>query len=426
MNEWLKKLLDVKNANKAIIAAAKADNNRALTDDEQKTFNEGLTTIENCKVQLQNEEAVKNLEAEFTTVVNNGGKPPVGDEKAKPIYNNLASQLFDVRNAATTGQISEKLQKVQNASGMGSGVGSDGGFAIQTDFAGAIFESAVKDEGILSLVDEYTVSGSANSVSWIDINESDVSENVFGGIQVYWAAEAQAVSESKPKLKEEKIELEKLMGLAFATMELDQDSTFLDGLLTKGFTTAIRRKLVGGIIDGTGIGQMTGILKGKGLLTIDKESGQTKETINHENITEMYHRVIEPRGGGYVWLVHPDAHKELEGLTKLIGTGGLPVYLPASMTGAVDTLRGLPVIATDHCSALGTAGDIILADLSDYFMPVKNQIQKDVSIHVKFDTAQNAFRFIFRANGRPKTNHLLKIKNSTKKRARYAVIANRA
>jgi len=421
---WLQKMKDAHAANQKFVALMKAEN-RALTEDEQKTFDANVSEISNCEQQLKNEKSVANVETALTTVVNTDGKPLVNGEK-KPIYNNLTSQLIDVRNAATGGGVSAKLAELQNTMGMNEGVGSDGGYAVQTDFAGMIFESAIKDDGILALVDEYVVGGASNSVSWVDIAESDVSETVFGGIVAYWAAEAQAVAKSQPVIKEEKIELEKLMGLGYATMELDQDSTFIDELYTKGFTLAIRRMMVKGVIRGTGVGQMTGILGGDGLQTVAKAGGQAKETVVWDNIVDMYHTAIEPRSGGYAWLVHPDVHPQLDKMSVVVGTGGVPVYQPASMTGSVDTLRGLPVISSDQCSALGTPGDIILADLSDYFMPVKNEVQKDVSMHVKFLTAENAFRFIFRVNGRPKTNHLLKIANSTKKRARYVTLAARA
>ena len=424
---WLQKLKNAMTANKALLATAQAEK-RALTEDEQKTFDDGLTTIENCKKQLANEENLANIDAELATVVNKGEKPVVPSSKDKPeqVYKNFSSFLIDVKNAST-GSISKKLGKLQNTLGMNEGVGSDGGFGVQPDFAGMILESAVKESGILSRVDNYQISGNANRVEWVDIDEDDISDgSVAGGVKAYWASEASTVEASQPKLKSKELKLEKLMGICYTTYELDADSNFTDQLITRSFTTAINRALESAIVSGDGIGKPTGILTGGGVVTVAKESGQDADTIVWENIRSMYHRAINPSNGKHVWLVHPDAHEQLDSLKVEVGTGGVPVYQPAAMTGAVPTLRGIPVISTDQCSALGTKGDIILADLSDYILPFKDGVQKDVSIHVQFLSAQNAFRFILRVNGRPKTTNTLKIKNSAKLRGKYITIADRA
>ena len=97
--------------------------------------------------------------------------------------------------------VSENLLKVHNAMGGNVGIGQEGGFAVQTDFAGAIMESAANAGNILPLVDSYQVTDGSNAVKWIDIDEGDVSTTVFGGVRVYWAAEAAEVAASHPKLR---------------------------------------------------------------------------------------------------------------------------------------------------------------------------------------------------------------------------------
>lgn len=421
---WLEKIKLLHAENKKILALAKEEK-RSLTEDEQKKFDTAIKNIDECKRMIDAENAVLDMDNILTAVVDNSVKPVVEIKKTKPIYKNLVEQLIDIKNAATTGIVSPKLKKIQNALGGNEGVGADGGFAIQSDFAGMILESAVKDDGILARIDEYQISSNADRVNWVDIDESDISTNVFGGIQVYWASEAHTVAKSAPKLKANELKLEKLMGFAYATMELDADSTFIDTLYTKGFTLAVRRVLTNGIVAGDGIGKPTGILAGGGLLVVPKKAAQANDTVVWENITKIYHTAIDPRNGGYAWIVHPDVHEQLDAMSVVVGTGGIPVYQPASMTGSVDTLRGIPVLTSDHCSALGDVGDIILADLSDYFLPFKGAIQKDTSIHVQFLTAETAFRFIFRVNGRPKTTSQLTIKNSSQKRGKYVTLAAR-
>jgi HK97 family phage major capsid protein len=62
-------------------------------------------------------------------------------------------------------------------------------------------------------------------------------------------------------------------------------------------------------------------------------------------------------------------------------------------------IYGRPVVETEFNAALGTAGDILLADMSEYLMWEKNAVEAASSIHVQFLTDQTAFRYIYRVDG---------------------------
>jgi HK97 family phage major capsid protein len=346
------------------------------------------------------------------------------------VFKNFAEQLKAVKNAAS-GSVDERLirlnKEFQNASGMNEGIGTEGGFAVQTDFAGMMMDSAAKAGNILPLVDQYEVSAGANSVKWVDIDETSVATTVFGGVQVYWASEAAAVNASKPKLIEKELKLEKLMGLAYATYELESDSNFISQLYSKAFSLGIQRTLEGAIIAGDGKGKPLGLLNSGAKVAVAKESGQAAATVLWENISKMYNRALnKDQISKFVWLAHPDLAEQFDFLQFPIGTGGVPVYLPAAQVGSVATLKGRSIIESDHCSALGTEGDLIFANLSDYMLIKKGGVQADTSIHVQFLAAENAFRFIFRANGMPKRNSALTIKNSSNARSNIVTLATRA
>jgi HK97 family phage major capsid protein len=232
-------------------------------------------------------------------------------------------------------------------------------------------------------------------------------------VQAYWAAEAGTVSATKPKFVEREIQLSKLMGLAYGTDELDEDVVFYSALLQDAFVTAIRRESASAIISGTGIGKPLGITVSAGTVTAAKEAGQANGTVVWENIIKMYAR--SKNKAGSVWLVHPDVHQQLDLMSFAVGTGGVPV----------PSMKGLPVIETDQCSALGTVGDIILADLNEYLWITKGDIKTDMSIHVKFEYAERAWRFVVRCNGAPMKNSPLTIKNSSNTRSSFVMLATR-
>ena len=84
-----------------------------------------------------------------------------------------------------------------------------------------------------------------------------------------------------------------------------------------------------------------------------------------------------------------------------------------------------PVLFEDSCSALGSAGDILLIDPKEYMLLRKGTAKQDWSIHVEFLTDQQCFRFVFRCNGAPKINSPMTIKNSSKTRSPFVTLAAR-
>ena len=397
-----------------------------LTEEEVKNYEEMEAEYDKNEKEITRLNALADREAKAREPVNTPAVTVVNEPMPKP-FKSLVQQLHCIKQAALGNGIDprlSKLQEIQNALGGNVGVGQEGGFAVQTDFAGMLMDSAAKAGQILPLVDSYEVTDGSNSVKWIDIDEDDVSETVFGGVRVYWAAEAAQVSASHPKLSEKELKLEKLMGFAYATYELDADSSFVNTLYNRAFALAIQRALEAAIVSGDGVGKPLGFLKSGALVTIAKETGQLKETVNWKNLSAMYHRIL--RKTDAVWLVHPDVHEQFDFLEFPVGTGGVPVYLPATQAGSLDILRGKTIVESDHCSALGTVGDANFVDLSQYMLAYKGGVDAATSIHVQFLTAENCFRFIFRANGMPKRNKALTIKNSSKQRSPYITLATRA
>lgn len=431
-------------AMKAMLDTAKAAG-RGFTDEEEKMFkaheverDSYQAKIDEKNLQNKREADLLALEAQMQAPANAIPRQTVevrevNSEKGLRLFKNFGEQLSAIKNQTVYGIRDERLNRLDNefknaAQGMNESVPSEGGFAIQTDFAGGMMDSAAKASQIVSRTDSFTVSDGSDSVKWMDIDESDISTTVFGGVQLFWDAEAATLTKSKPVLAEKSLRLEKLTGLAYVTYEMEKDSgNFVSQLLTRAFTLGIQRKLEEAIIGGNGVGRPLGIKSGAGIVEIAKETGQVADTVVWDNIVKMYARGLnKDSGSDFVWLAHPDITEQLDFLNFPIGTGGVPVYLPASQAGSVTTLKSKPVIESDFCSAVGDAGDFIFTDLSQYLLIMKGGVDIATSMHVQFLTAENAFRFIFRANGMPKRNKSITIANSSAKRSSYITLANRA
>jgi HK97 family phage major capsid protein len=346
------------------------------------------------------------------------------------VYRNLGEQLKAIRQFTLTGNMDERLLRLNKeeraASGMNEGNASEGGFALQTDFGGILMDSAVATGEILSRCDSYEVGQGSNGVRWVDIDEESISDTVFGGVQVYWANEAATVTASKPSMKERKLELEKLMGLAYATDEMMEDTNFVTDLFSRAFEAGIIRKFESAIVGGTGAGQPIGFTNATNGISITKETGQEAKTVLWNNVIKMHNRRLKKPTSNFGWVCHPDVKEQFDFMEFPLGVGGIPVYLSESKMGDISSLKGLPIIESDLCSAIGTVGDIMLIDFNDYIVIRKGGIKTATSIHVLFTTGEQAFRFTFRGNGMPKSKTALTLKNSTNTRSGIVKLATRA
>jgi len=140
-----------------------------------------------------------------------------------------------------------------------------------------------------------------------------------------------------------------------------------------------------------------------------------------------------------VWLCNQDIEPQLYQLNVKIknvagsenvgGIATLPVVFnpPGSVPGQeMGLLMGRPVIPVEYCPSLGTAGDIMLVDLSQYLMIDKGGIDAQSSIHVRFIYDEMAFRFIYRANGQPIWTSPMTPYKGTATQSPFIVLATRA
>ena len=412
LNELRQKKAEKLAAAEALLKEGKVEDAAAL-DAELDGICKQITTTENLMRRSQDNAQpldVGNPQAEVTP----NGKP----------FASLGEQLQAIVSAAKTHTADKRLLQVNNAvKGANEGVDADGGYAIQEDFAGQILETAVTTGDILSRVDSYTVGANSNAARWLMIDETDVSASVFGGVQMYWAAEGATVTASRPKFKELKLDLEKMMGFAYATDELLQDAAFMSGFFGTAFTVAANRLLEDAIICGDGEGKPAGILKSGALIETPAEAGQTANTLTTKNILSMWSRALFTGRRNAVWLIHPDLEDQLPQLML----GDKPVWMPeGGISGAqYQTILGRPVLFNDNCKAMGSVGDVILADLKQYMLLRKGSAKQDWSMHVEFLTDQHCFRMVLRCNGTPKVTAPVKLKNSVRTRSPFVTLAAR-
>lgn len=297
------------------------------------------------------------------------------------------------------------IEKASSATSVNEGDSERGGYLIPEEFRQTLLEVAIEKSNIMSRALAIPMQTTAINIPYIQ--DSDRSGGLtHGGIQFFWLDEEATKTESRPKFGKIQLRLKKCAGLCYASDEILQDSPItMEPLLTRMFTDALAFQLDWVFINGGGVGQPLGILNAPCLISQAAETGQDAGTVVYENIVKMYAR--QSNKANAIWMVNDDVFPQLASMSLAVGTGGSPVFLPAGGVSGkpYDTLLGKPLLFTEHCKGLGTLGDVVFADWTQYLVGQKagpaGGMQFASSIHLKFDSDQTAFRFVFRVDGQP-------------------------
>ena len=356
---------------------------------------------------------------------------PEKESVVKSGFNSFADFAQSIYKAGASGRnANDKLRAYEKAVGSPSlqeGDSEAGGYLIPEEFRAQLLQIAIDKTMILNRTMKIPMA--TNSISIPFVSGYDHSGGlVHGGVEFKWLDELAQKTATKPKFGKVNLKLNKCAGLCYVSDELLEDSPIsMEPLLNNAFTDALAWSLDWVFINGTGAGQPLGVMNSPCLVTVPIETGQSADTIVYENIVNMYSRLW--RTNNAVWLANKDTFPQLAQMSLAVGTGGAPVYLPANGASGTpySTLMGLPLIFTEHCRTLGDAGDIMLADWSQYLVGQKSGgVQFASSIHLKFDYDQTAYRFVYRVDGQPWWLSALTPRYGSSTLSPFVILAERA
>ncbi len=298
-----------------------------------------------------------------------------------------------------------KLAKVaQVYNSFSEGVSSDGGFLVPETLRAELMSVALETAVIRPRARVIPMETLRVPFPMID-STSNVS-SVFGGISAYWTEEAGALVESQATFGRVVLDAKKLTCFANIPNELLSDSLLsFQAFVDQVFPQAISFFEDEAFINGDGVGQPLGFTNGSAVVQVSKESGQASGTLLWENIVKMYARMLPTSLGRACWFASIDTFPQLATMALSVGTGGSAIWIgnlqqPGDAAPPVSIL-GRPVIFTEKLPQLGTAGDIMFADLGYYLIGDRQSLEASSSPHYRFQNDQTSYRFIERVDGRP-------------------------
>lgn len=242
----------------------------------------------------------------------------------------------------------------------------------------------------------------------------DHSVNIGGGFVGYWKGEESGLTEADPQVREIALEAKKLTGLVRMTNELVMDSNSEDSVI-KLVGAGIGAYRLKAWISGTGASEPLGYLNSNCLVSVTKESGQSKDTILWQNITKIMSQFYMPEFHRSIWVCNPNTIPQLLSLSQAIGLAGstiLPAVTPDKQGNM--TLLTRPIRFSEYAPTLGNLGDISLISPAMYLIGLTQDIRFDKSIHAAFTTDESLYRAICRVDGLPAWDESLTLASGQK------------
>jgi HK97 family phage major capsid protein len=293
--------------------------------------------------------------------------------------------------------------------GMSESVPSDGGFWVPGQTAAKIHAVSLENEIVMPRA--FVQPMLSNEIKIPAMAIGSHASSLMGGFTASYVAEAGTITEHNPVARSMELHAKKLVGMLRFTSELAADipggEQQIINICGKGLSWYRDRFF----LKGSGAGQPLGLLNAGCLVTVAPEAGQG-HTIVYENLTKMMGRIFAGSFSNSVWICHQSTIPQLLTLSLAVGMAGSAIPVMSQTDGKFSMLTR-PVIFTEKTEPLGTKGDILLVDLSQYVIGLRSEMRFDVSIHPLFTTDELLARLIERHDGQPLWDSALTLADGT-------------
>ena len=384
------------NAEEVAEVAALLDNMEALTE-ERDQLEERRALVErqsNLQQRIKGEPATKRV-AHTSNVRDNIENDP------KRGFAHAGEYFGAVHNAAKGGAfIDPRLMIGAAATGSSFGDGASLGFLLPPQFSTSIWDNLNNGaDSLLALTDSYVVEG--ESLTFPANGEtSRATGSRYGGVRGYWIAEADQITSSKPKVRQLKLEPQELAVLCYGTDKLLKNSGAAEQYINGAASDEIRFMVGDAIVNGNGVGKPDGLLASGSTVTVTRG---TASLFRQKDVANMWARLHARLMPGAVWLVNqsvlPQLLQMFHPVENVAGSENVGGFNASLFNAQAFTLMGRPIIISEYTKALGTTGDVILTNLSSYATGTRGGVDSAMSIHLRFDYAETAFRFMFAVDG---------------------------
>jgi len=402
LKELRAKAKAARDAMQAILDKAAAENRAELTQDEVAAFEASEAEHAALAAQIGRHERVGALTAEAAThrpaVAAGGGIVHPQGDPAKSEFESFGHFMAAVRFQPSD----QRLNFVENA-GRGGGEevhgemrmddGASGGFAVPAQFRDEMLKVDAQ-EALVRPRARVIPAGSPPDAP-ITMPALDQAEGVYGGVEVQWIGEGDEKPETDAKLRQVTLTPHEVAGFVTVTDKLLRNWAASDGFIRGLLREAVYAAEDFAFLRGNGVAKPLGVLNSPARVVVARA---VANQVAYIDLVNMVSKLLMRGVGSPVWSM-PQAL--LPFIATLKDEAGNLIWAPNAQAGFAGTLLGYPVRWNNRSPALGTEGDVLLADFSYYLIKDGSGPFVAASEHVKFTSNKTVIKIFWNVDGQP-------------------------
>lgn len=376
---------------RALIDKASAEG-RDNTEEEMTEYRSLEASVDKTNKDIEREERLQTLESKNAEIINPPHKPNIGiviDRSKEPIEN-LAHMIYLMRFEPEDKRLREYREQSM-------GIGEKGGFMVPEQWSANMLSLTPQAAAIRPRATVLPAGSPPDAALTIPVLNQTAASNMYGGVSVAWTTEGGAKAETDMALQEVTLTPHELAGHIVVTDKLLRNWGAADTLLKQQLSLALIAAQENAFLSGNGVAKPLGILDAAcGAPVVYNRAGAG--AIAFADVRGMFARL--KFGGSPVWIA---SQTVLPQLMAMVDAGSNSVWLTnKDVIGAMaGTLFGIPLFLHDRSPALGTKGDLILADWSYYLIKDGSGPFIDASPHVYFTSNKTVIKIFTNVDGQP-------------------------
>jgi HK97 family phage major capsid protein len=380
------------------IAETAAEENRALTDEEQGRWDalqEEMGKLDTrIRAVLDTEKRAKDADDAFDAL--SGRKPDQGQGQRTA---GGAKMLEEIRKWARGEEGASRHMEIRRDPALGpvnyrilttGAQGTNASSIVPTDFYDMLIAHLIEVSGVMQCGPTVLNTGGGETLQVPKTTAHSMAAS---------AAQAGNIPTSDPAFSMQPLSAWKYGVMLQVARELIDDTAVdLLGYLAMQAGRALGNAFGSDLVLGTGTSQPTGI-------TVAATTGVTGAVTgvsgapSYANLVDLEYSVIAPyrQSRSCYWLA---ADKTIGGFRKITDTVGRPIWEPSAVLGSPDLLLGKPLVADPFMPAQAvSAKSIAFGDFSQYFVRLVGGVRFERSDDFAFGSDLVTFRAILRGDG---------------------------
>jgi HK97 family phage major capsid protein len=410
---------------KSIIERAE-DLKRDLLKDEEIEYRACDKEIDRLNSMLEKKQRVEGYQLNLTGGVVNplaaylqsGIQPESRDTGG---FTNLAEMLWAIKEQKS-GRRDERLEACREVREQSMGTGTAGGFALPRQFIQDV-KFAPNQGGIVRPRATIIPAGDPPDAE-LDFPSLDQTpgKNNFGGVSLAHSGEGITLTETDLALRQVTMTPKEISAYLVSTNKLLRNWSAGGVFISTMLRNAMIAQEDFDFLRGDSINKSLGIINSPCAIPYSRAGAGLIAW------ADIYGMVTKLKmGGNPIWIASQTIIPQLAAMVDagthavFIGGGNLS---GSAAGGLPTTLFGIPLVFSDRLPALGTKGDLVLADLSAYIIKDGSGPFVDLSEHIYFTSDKSVFRIVWNVDGHPWLTEPLRLEGDASVQVSPFVVLN--